>query len=126
MLVEDPIDILVARVRLRFEQRRGGEEHARLAVAALRDILIYPCLLQRVTPISCEAFDRRELFARGVRGCDLTGSHRCGALKNCARAADTNAAAVFRAGQAEDVSQNPEQRCVALNIHGATASVYNY
>src|SRR5580692_7337779 len=91
------------------QQCRGLHDLAGLAIAALRNIDLAPGLLNRVIAGRMQAFDRRDLSddhvgdrgdasARGL----LVYDHR-------ACAAQRYAAAEFRAGQSDFVTEKPEQ-----------------
>src|SRR5437667_814816 len=57
----------VGRLRILAQQHRGGHDLTRLAVSALRHILLDPRALQRMVEIGRKAFNRRDLFAGGAR-----------------------------------------------------------
>src|SRR5215470_4913940 len=79
------VDVVVGRLRLFLQQRRHRHDHAALAVAALRDILGDPCLLNLVQrAIAGEAFDRRDLFADGFADRNAARAHRDPVDMHCA------------------------------------------
>ena len=61
------VDVGVGGLRLAREQRGGRHEHPRLAVAALRDLLGDPGLLQRVAAVRREALDGRDRLPARTR-----------------------------------------------------------
>src|SRR3990172_4377346 len=57
------VDVGIGRARLARQQLRRRHQHPRLAVAALRDLLRDPGLLQRMAPVGREPFDGRDALA---------------------------------------------------------------
>src|SRR3954452_9362523 len=112
-------DLAAVPVRL-ADLRHRGHDLAGLAVAALGDIALQPRLLHRVEVLADglgQALDRGDLVIR----LDLADRHRARVERLAvdvrrARLADLDAAAVLRAGDAEQVTQNPKEpyvvRCV--------------
>ena len=102
------VDVGVGRLRLLLEQRRDRHDHAALAVAALRNIVIDPGLLHLVQhAVLREPFDRGDLLAghRGER--HRARAHGDAVDVHGAGAALRDAAAVFRAGQSDLFTQAP-------------------
>jgi hypothetical protein len=126
MLIERGVDVGICRVRLRFEQDAGGEQHPGLAIAALRDVFLDPRALKRMTPVVRKPLDRRETLSRRVGCRDLAGTNRRVALKDRARTTNAHAAAVFGAGEPKLIAQYPKERSVALDVQRSPAAVYNY
>ena len=62
--VRDRIDVRRRGIRVALEQRHGGQHLARLAVAALRHVLLDPGLLHRMQAGSPESLDGRDAAAR--------------------------------------------------------------
>src|SRR5262249_59111913 len=61
------VDIGVSRLRLLLEQRRHRHDHAALAIAALRHVVIDPGLLHAMQrAVLGEALDRGDLLAFGL------------------------------------------------------------
>src|SRR6059058_1270011 len=58
------VDLLVARIRVLREQRRGTHQLPGLAIAALGHVVLDPRDLQRVRVVARKAFDRGDLAAR--------------------------------------------------------------
>src|SRR5258707_15614295 len=99
------------------KQSGSGHNLARLAVAALNDLLIEPGLLDLgARRCHADGLDRGDLGGAdavdrgdaGTRG-DAVDMHRAGA-------AERHAAAVLRAGQAEHVAQYPQERGVTVDV----------
>src|SRR4051812_16254166 len=107
------VDIGVGGLGLFLQQRRGGHDHSRLAVAALRNVVLEPGLLHLGQhAIRRQTFDRRDLFS-------LDRGHRHHARANGgavdvhgAGAALRDAATVFGAGEAGLLPENPQKRRV--------------
>jgi hypothetical protein len=112
------IDLVVGRLRVSLEQRRRAHDLPRLAVAALRDVLLDPGLLhgRQRRAGRREAFDRRDLLPDGGGRGDLAGLDRRAVQVHRAGAALTDAAAVFRADEAERIAQHPEQRRRGIDV----------
>src|SRR5262249_18959108 len=120
------VGVGVARLRLLLEERAGRKDHPRLAVAALRDVLLDPGLLAAVRAVARQALDGGEALARRLGDRHLAGAHRAPVLEDGAGPADADAAAVLCAGEPELVAEHPEERRVGLGGHGAALAVYNY
>src|SRR5215831_15253117 len=105
------VDVGVGGLGLLLEQRCHRHDHARLAIAALRHVVLEPGLLHLVQVLAlCEAFNGGDL-----RAADGGDGHRARADReavdvNGARAALRDAAAVFRSGEADLLPNHPEQR----------------
>src|SRR5262249_6152499 len=87
-----------------------------LAIAALRDVEVAPCLLNRVIARRMEPFDRRDLPADhvGNRG----DTRACGFLvdKDGASAAESLAAAKLGARQSHLITEKPKERKIRVAI----------
>src|SRR3984885_8699476 len=71
------VDILVGRFRLFLEQGRDRHDHAALAIAALRHIVVDPGLLHLVQgAICCQSFDGGDLLADRFRDQHAARAHR--------------------------------------------------
>jgi len=109
-------DLFARRVRISVKQRGRLHNLPRLAIAALRNLLGNPGLLQGMVAVGRQAFDCRNLGARDKRQRRSAGSHGLAVKMHRARPAETAAAAVFGPGQAEVISQRPEYRRVGISI----------
>src|SRR5262249_39704619 len=112
------VDVLVGRLRLLCEERCGGHDLSRVAIAALGNVHRRPRPLHGVRAVRRQAFDRDDLVARFHRA----DGNRAGALHlavdvhgACAALRDT--AAVFRAGQTDLLADHPQQRCIRFYLH---------
>src|SRR5690606_29204181 len=106
------VDVGVRRVRLALEQRDRAHDLPGLTVAALRDVLVDPGLLdlmQRAV-LRGDAFDRRDLDTLERLHRKLARLHRRAVHMYRARAALPDPAAVLRADETERVPQHPQQR----------------
>src|SRR5580698_4538484 len=96
------VDIRIRRLRLVLEQGCDRHDHAALAIAALRDVVVDPGLLHLVQgPIGGQALDGGDLLAGGFADQHAAGSHRDPVDMNRAGAALCNAATVFGSGQTD-------------------------
>src|SRR5258708_39962041 len=102
-------DLIVRGLWIFRQQCRGLHDLAGLAIAALRNIELAPGLLNRVIAGWMQAFDRRDLSADPIG--DRGDASACGLLvhEHRACAAQRHAAATFRAGQSDFVTEKPEQ-----------------
>src|SRR5215469_8785587 len=107
-------DLIASRSGILLEQSRGLHDLARLAIAALRDLLGDPSLLQRVVRIRRQAFDRRDLFAADIRQLHTARADGLSVDVDSTGAALSDAAAEFRAGQLEMLTDHPKQRRIGL------------
>jgi hypothetical protein len=126
MLIERGVDVGICRVRLRFEQDAGGEQHPGLAIAALRDVFLDPRALKRMTPVVRKPLDCGEALSRRLRRRDLAGSNCIVTVEYGACAADADSAPVLRAGESKLIAQYPKKRRVALDVQRAAGPIYNY
>src|SRR5712671_6113070 len=97
-------DLPVGRLRCLLEQRGGLHDLARLAVAALGDVIRDPGALDWVSAIGAEAFDCRDLMACGRSERRDAGADRFAIQMHCARATRPDAAAELGPGQTENVA----------------------
>src|SRR5258705_1597119 len=71
------VDVGVSRLGLLLEQSRDRHDHAALAIAALRNVVIDPGLLHPGQhAVERESLDRGDLLADGFADLHATGSHR--------------------------------------------------
>ena len=108
MLVMRRVDVGVGRLRLVLQERRHRHDHARLAVAALRHLVLDPGLLHLVQRAAGgEALDGRDLLALGRGDGHHAGADRRAVEVHRARAALRDAAAVLGAGEARPAPGSP-------------------
>jgi hypothetical protein len=121
------IDVGVVRMRIVRQQGGRGHDLARLAVAALNDFMVEPCLLNlpagRRIANCLDRGDRRAAYA--IDCCDA-GADRASVQMNRACATECHAAAELGAGHAEHVAQHPQERGVTVDINGMSRSVHVY
>src|SRR5260221_991262 len=111
------VDVGVGRLLLGHQQRGGGHHLPGLAIAALRDVELFPRRLHGVALLRLEALDRRDLHAGLQRGQRSNArSHRLAVDVNRARAAQRHAAAVLGAGEVQVVAQHPQEGCVGRDV----------
>ena len=108
--------LVVVRLWILDQERSGLHDLAGLAEPALRNVQLPPRLLHGVIAGRMQAFDGRDLAAdhvghRGDAGADglLVDDHG-------ACAAQRLATAVFRAGQAGLIAEEPEQRKIGIAV----------
>src|ERR1043165_259072 len=111
------VDVRVGGLGLLLEEGRHRHDHPRLAVAALRHVVLDPGLLHLGELAALgEAFDGRDLLSRGRAHREGAGAHRRAVDMHGARAALRDAAAVFRSGKADLLANRPEQRRVRVDV----------
>src|SRR5262249_24509977 len=97
---------------------------AGLAVAALRDVLVEPCLLHRMQLAPRrDAFDRDDALAGERRHRQRARSRELAVDANAAGATARDAATVLGSGQRELVAQIPQQRTVEVAVVGPGLAV---
>src|SRR5262249_29799910 len=106
LAIDDLVDVGVGRLRLLLEERAGRADHPRLAVAALRDVLLDPGALAAVRAVGREALDGDEALAGRIGERDLARAHRPPVLEDGAGPADADAAAVLGAGEPDLVADH--------------------
>src|SRR5437867_823897 len=107
--VGDPrVDIGVGRLRLLLQEGRHRHDHARLAVAALRDLVVEPGLLHLVQgPAVGQAFDGGDLLALGGDNGQHAGTDRGAVEVHGTGAALRDTAAVLGAGETHLLTDRP-------------------
>src|SRR5262245_60113272 len=102
------VDIGIGRMRSARQQRGGGHDLARLAVAALHDLAVEPGPLD-LGACRCRAdrLDGRDLRAADAVDWRNAGTNGDAVEVHGASAAQRHAAAELRAGHAEHVAQHP-------------------
>src|ERR1700693_5270352 len=120
------VDLLVGRRRHFCQQRRRLHDLAGLAVAALRHTDIAPCHLHGVLALGVETLDGDARFAGDARHGDRAGAHGLAVEVNRAGAAQRDAAAELRPGQAELVAQVPHERHRRVAVETARLSIHTY
>src|SRR6266851_1909846 len=118
------VDILVGRFRFSLEQRGGRHDLTGLAIAALRDVDGGPSFLHGMRRVWGEALDGDD----AVGGLHVSDPDRAGALHlvidvNRAGAALCDSTAIFGAGEADLLADDPQERGICLHLHVAHAAV---
>src|SRR5579864_8520362 len=109
------IDVLVGRLGVLLEQRGRGHDLAGLAIAALGNVDRGPGLLHRVRCASRQPLDGDDdVGFLDITKRDLAGALHLAVDMHRAGAALGHAAAVFRAGQADMLPDDPEKGRVGL------------
>src|SRR5262249_39725118 len=91
------------------KQHRRRHHLSRLAVTALRHLLVDPGLLDRVAVISGQSFDRGDLLPGHARQWGHTRTHGVAIDHHGARAAMGDSASKLRPCKTERIAQNPEK-----------------
>ena len=114
---------VLGRIGVLGEQRRRLHDLPGLAVAALRNLLGDPRLLQRMVALGAEAFDGGDFLAGDVAERCLAGSHRFTVDVNGAGATQAGTAPELGAGHLQLFADGPEQRRVVRRLDGQTPPV---
>src|SRR5579864_4637246 len=109
------LDVLVRRLRLLLQKRSRRHDLAGLAITALGNVDRGPGLLHRVRAIGGQPLDRdNDIRFLDVAEGDLAGALHLAIEMNRTGAALGDAAAIFRAGQADMFPNDPEKGRVGL------------
>jgi hypothetical protein len=123
-IVERLVDLNVGRVRDALQQIDHGHDLAGLAIAALRDILIDPRLLNRVQRVAIgQPLDRHHRATGDRRHRHDAGPRDRAIDMHRARPANTAPASEFRALEPGFAAQIPEQRHVFVAAERTLLSV---
>src|SRR5262245_29139899 len=117
------VDVGVGGRRAVVEERERRHDHPRLAVAALRCVEFLPRHLNRMRAVGRYALDGQDRLADGRGGRDAAGADGAAVDVHGARTALPDAAAEFRAGQADVVTDDPQQRRLRIGIDVMDPSV---
>src|SRR5881397_3719450 len=111
-------DLVTRRPRARREERLGGEEERRCAIAALCRAQLGERFLERMEhPTLRHALDRLDPVAGAGEAEHQTGEDRCAIDEHGARTAFAQLAAVFRTREPQVLAQHLEQRLVWCERH---------
>src|SRR6202050_3314575 len=112
------VDVGVGRLRIVLEQGRDRHDHAALAIAALRNVVIDPGLLNLVQDaVDGETLNGGDLLADGFTDRYSAGAHRNAVDMDRARAALCNTATVFGAGQADIFPDCPKKWRIVFDVN---------
>ena len=107
-----------------LQQRGGGHDHPGGAISALIGAFFEEGLLDgREGAVLLQAFNGDDLCASGGRGRSETGACGTAIQQDGTGTALAFAAAEFCAGEAEPVTQNPEQRLIVSGPHPLLRSI---
>src|SRR5580765_8233453 len=111
------VDVRVGGLGLLLEQRLHRHDHSRLAVAALRHVVLDPGLLHLGELAALrEAFDGGDLLAHRGAEREGAGAHGGAIDVHGARAALRDAAAVLGAGEPDLLADRPQQRLIGVDV----------
>src|SRR6478752_5348047 len=118
------VDVGVGRLGLVLEQRRHRHDHAALAIAALRHVVLEPRLLHLVQrAVLREPFDGGDLLTVDRAERHRARTHRDAVDVDGAGAALGDAATVFGTRQPDRLPQHPEQRSVGVDVDLMSRSI---
>src|SRR5258708_11949925 len=103
------VNVLIRRLGFFAQQHGGAHQLPRLAVAALRNVLLQPRALQRITQIRRQSLDGRDSLSRRTRHWRDARAHRVSIDVHRAGAALRHAASIFRSGETKIFANDPEQ-----------------
>lgn len=111
------VDIGIGRLRHIGQQVKRLHHLPRLAIAALRDLMVGPGGLHGMERgRGADAFDGGDARALEIAGKGLAGPHGLPVDQHGAGAAQGLAAAVFGAGQPDDIAEKPQKRHVGIGV----------
>src|SRR6516165_11240421 len=110
------IDVGIGRRRMVLEERHHRHDLPGLAIAALRHVLGDPRLLHRMLAIGRQPLDGSDASAVDARDRHRAGPYGLPVDVDRADAALRDAAAVLRSGEAYNIAQGPEERCIGFDI----------
>src|SRR3954453_17369228 len=118
------VDVRIGRMRFILQQCRRRHDLARLAVSALRDLMVEPGLLDlRANRCRTYRLNRYDFgFTNAVDRRDA-GTDGGAVEMHGAGATQRHSTAELRASHAEDVAQNPQQRRVTIDVDAPRGSV---
>src|SRR3954451_17280779 len=118
------VDVRIGRMRFILQQCRRRHDLARLAISALRDLMLEPSLLDLRTD-RCRTYrlNRCDLGVTNAVDRRDAGTDGGAVEMHGAGATQRHAAAELRAGHAEHVAQNPQQRRVTIDGDAPRGSV---
>jgi hypothetical protein len=106
-----------------LQQPAHGHDHSSLTISALRDLLLKPRALTRMTHVRRQSFDRDKTARRCCRRGNLTGAHCFSIFEYGACATNADSAAKFRAGQPEIVTDEPKQWSIVVSFDNMSGSI---
>ena len=110
-------DLALRRRRVVFEQRHGRHDHPRRAVAALEAVLLPEAFLQGMQlTVRREALDRRDRGAVGLDREDRAGLRAPAVDEDGAGAALTGVAPDVRAGQAQVLAEEVDEKHARVDV----------
>src|SRR5208282_6371904 len=122
--VHGVINLLVGRSRGLCQKRGRLHDLAGLAITALRHTEIAPRYLDWMFAFGVETFDGDHRLARDVRHDDAARADRFAVEMDGAGAAERNATAELRSGQAKPVAQIPHERHRRIAVERALLSIH--
>jgi hypothetical protein len=109
--------VCVVRVLIGGKQDRRCHDLTGLAVTALRNLLLQPSLLDRVTSIRRKALNRRNALSRGPRKQHLARAHGIAVENYGTGAALPDSAPIFSARQIQVIAQHPKKGCARVCVN---------
>ena len=106
-----------------LQQPAGSHDHSSLTISALRNLLLKPRALTRMTQIRRQSFDRDKITRRCLRSGNLTGAHCFSIFQHRACTANANAAAKFRAAQSEIITNQPKQWGIVVSFDNMSGPI---
>src|SRR5437879_3958529 len=117
--------VVVARLRILFQERRSGHDHAIRAVRALRSLLVDEGLLERVESIGlAEALERGDRLVTYVRnGCHACADRRIAQMDGACSTL-RQSTSKLRPVELQVISEDVQQRRVGRDINNVLLSVH--
>jgi molybdenum cofactor cytidylyltransferase len=106
-----------------LQQPTCGHNHSSLTISALRDLLLKPRALARMTQVRRQSLNRDKTARRCLRRGNLTGAHCFSIFEHGACAANADSAAKFRASQSEIVTDEPKQWSIVVSFDNMSGPI---
>jgi hypothetical protein len=117
-------ELLIGWRRIRGQKRADGHDHARLAVAALRHLMIDPRLLYGIQRAAAQTFDGGDFGVRRGLHRNTTTAHRLAVEMHGAGSASADTAAELCACKVQLIANDPQERRVGLDVDVVRDAIY--
>ena len=106
-----------------MQQPTRRHDHSSLTISALRDLLLKPRTLTRMSHIRRQSFNRHKTARRRIRRGNLAGAYCFSIFEHSACTANPDAAAKFRARQSEIITDEPEQWSIVVSFDNMSGPI---
>ena len=106
-----------------LQQPARGHDHSSLTISALRDLLLKPGALTRMTQVRRQSFNRDKISRRCRRSGDLTGAHCFSIFQYRACTTNADSAAKFCAAQSKIITDEPKQWSIVVSFDNMSGPI---